>query len=569
MWNFAGRQNDIQGNGNPMHGNWISGIKFIDEARLGNLDKIPADLKTNKARNTYFFLPLLIGLMGMFWHYKNNRNGFWLVVIFFFMTGLAIILFLNQYPNQPRERDYAYAGSFYAFAIWIGMGFVLLYEAIKKITGEKISLAISFIVVFFGVPILMGSQNWDDHDRSGRYTARDIGENYLKSVAPDAILFTYGDNDSFPVWYAQDVEGVRTDVRVSNLSYIQAGWYIEMMRQKAYGSDPLPFSLPTDKYIEGKRNQLPVDNRIEKPVEIKQVVDFAAIDDKKAQIDLTGNGDFVNYLPANKFVIDVDSREVLSNGTVKDYFKDSLLSPIIWNYTESDAYKGDLAIMDILSANNWKRPVYISTTVPSTQYKGLEKFFVQEGLAYRIVPVKTGTPEPGEFGMIDPMVMYDNLMNKFTWGNAADPSVYLDENNRRMFGNFRRMFGSLGKALVESGDTTRAIEVAHRGLEIVPVSKLPNDYFNLLTAEVLIRTGKKEEGEKIIEEVISYTTDYLNFVIAIPRDQQFGLDYVKGINIQALIDIYRMGLRLNMTDLVKRVEPELNKFYSSLYSGKS
>jgi hypothetical protein len=569
MWNFAGRQNDIQGNGNPMHGNWISGIKFIDEARLGNLDKIPADLKANRARNTYFFLPLLIGLAGMFWHYKNHRNGFWLVVIFFFMTGLAIILFLNQYPNQPRERDYAYAGSFYAFAIWIGMGFVLLYETIRKITGEKISFAVSFLVVFFGVPILMGSQNWDDHDRSGRYTARDIGENYLKSVAPNAILFTYGDNDSFPVWYAQEVEGVRTDVRVSNLSYIQAGWYIEMMRQKAYESDPLPFSLTPDKYIEGKRNQLPVDNRIEKPVEINQVVDFAAIDDKKAQIDITGNGDFVNYLPANKFLIDVDPREVISNGTVKEYFKDSLLSPIIWNYTESDAFKGDLAIMDILATNKWKRPVYISTTVPSTQYKGLEKFFVQEGLAYRIEPVKTGTPEPGEFGMIDPKVMYDNLMNKFTWGNAADPSVYLDENNRRMFNNFRRMFGNLGKALVESGDTARAIEVAHRGLGIVPVSKLPNDYFNLLTAEVLIRAGKKEEGEKIIEEIIAYTTDYLNFVIAIPRNQQFGLEYVKGINMQALIDIYRMGLRLNMTDLVKRVEPELNKFYSSFYSGNS
>jgi hypothetical protein len=331
----------------------------------------------------------------------------------------------------------------------------------------------------------------------------------------------------------------------------------------------LPFSLTPDKYIEGKRNQLPVDSRIEKPVEIKQVVDFAAIDDKKAQIDITGNGDFVNYIPANKFIIDVDPREVLSNGTVKEYLKDSLLSPVIWNYTENDAFKGDLAIMDILSTNKWKRPVYISTTVPATQYKGLEKFFVQEGLAYRIEPVKTGTPDPGEFGMIDPMVMYDNLMNKFTWGNAADPSVYLDENNRRMFSNFRRMFGNLGKALVETGDTTRAIEVAHRGLGIVPVNKLPNDYFNLLTAEVLIRSGKKEEGEKIIEEIIAYTTDYLNFVIAIPRNQHFGLEYVKGINMQALIDIYRMGLRLNMTDLVKRIEPQLNKYYSSFYSGNN
>ena len=569
MWNFAGRQNDIQGNGNPMHGNWISGIKFIDKTRLGESDKYPADLKTNKGRNTYFFLPLLIGLAGMYWHYKNNRKGFWLVVAFFFMTGLAIILFLNQYPNQPRERDYAYAGSFYAFAIWLGMGFIMLYELVKKITGERISVITSFTVMLFAGPVLMGSQNWDDHDRSGRYTARDIGENYLRSVAPNSILFTYGDNDSFPVWYAQDVEGVRTDVRVSNLSYIQAGWYIEMMRQKAYESDPLPFSLPDDKYLEGKRTQLPVDNRIEKPVEIKQVVDFAASDDKKAQVDMTGRGDYLNYLPVNKFIIDVDPGEVLSNGTVKEYFKDSLLTPIIWNYSENDAFKGDLAIMDILSTNNWKRPVYFSTTVPSTQYKGLEKFFVQEGLAYRIEPVKTGNPEPGEYGMIDPVVMYDNLMNKFTWGNAADPSVYLDENNRRMFSNFSRLFGNLGKALIESGDTIKAVDVAHRGLEIVPANKLPYDYFLIASAEVLIRAGRKEEGEKLINEIISYATDYLTTVISIPQYKQFGLEYVKGINMQALIEIYRMATRLKMTDLVKRLEPELNKFYSTLYSGKN
>jgi len=569
MWNFAGRQNDIQGNGNPMHGNWISGIKFIDEARLGNLDKIPADLKANRGKNTYFFFPLLIGLAGMFWHYRNSRNGFWLVLAFFFMTGLAIILYLNQYPNQPRERDYAYAGSFYAFAIWIGMGFMLVYEMIKKITGEKISITLSFILLLLAAPVLMGSQNWDDHNRSGRYTARDIGANYLKSVAPNSILFTYGDNDSFPLWYVQDVEGFRTDVRVSNLSYIQAGWYIEMMRQKAYESDPLPFSLTADKYIEGKRIQMPVDNRVEKPVEIKQVVDFAGIDDKKAQLDLTGRGDYLNYLPVNKFVIDVDPKVVMSNGTVKEYLRDSLLTPIIWKYSESEAFKGDLAIMDMLSTNNWKRPVYFSTTVPSTQYKGLEKFFVQEGLAYRIVPVKTGTPEPGEFGMIDPIVMYDNLMNKFAWGNAADPSVYLDENNRRMFSNFRRLFGNLGIALVASGDTTKAVDVAHRGLEIVPADKIPNDFFTVAIAEVLIRAGRKEEGEKLINEIYSYSTEYLNFVVTLRPEKQFGLEYPKGINFQALYDIYKMAVRLNMTDLVKKIEPDLNKFYSTIYSGNN
>jgi hypothetical protein len=567
MWNFAGRQNDIQGNGNPMQGNWISGIKFVDEARLGSLDKLPVDLKTNPGKNTYYFLPLIIGLAGMYWHYKRNKNGFWLVFAFFFMTGLAIILFLNQYPNQPRERDYAYAGSFYAFAVWIGMGFMFVYDLMKKYLGDKLSLGLTFILVFLAVPALMGNQNWNDHDRSKRYTARDIGEDYLKSVAPNAILFTYGDNDSFPLWYVQDVEGFRTDVRVANLSYIQAGWYIDMMRQKAYDSDPLPFSLGSEKYLEGKRNQMPVEDRLDKAVNIKEVVNFAGIDDKKAQVDISGRGDWLNYLPTKKFLIDVDPKTVLSNGTVKDYYKDSLLSPMTWVYSETDAFKGDLAIMDLLANNNWKRPIYFSTTVPSTQYKGLEKFFVQEGLAYRLVPVKTSQPEPGEFGMIDPIVMYDNLMNKFSWGNVSYPSVYLDENNRRMFSNFRRLFGNLGKELIARGDTAKALEVAHRGLGIVPIDKLPNDYFSVGLAEVLIGCGKKEEGEKLLDDIIQYSSDYLRFAVALKPESRFGLEYPIGINMQSMIEIYRMGIRLKLDDMVKKIEPELNKFYSALYSG--
>jgi hypothetical protein len=567
MWNYAGRQNDIQGNGNPIHGNWISGIGFIDDLRLGRPDNLPVDLNNNRGKNTYFLLPLLIGFAGMFWQYKKNRNGFWLVFAFFFMTGIAIILFLNQYPNQPRERDYAYAGSFYAFAVWIGMGFMLAYEAIKKYLGDKLSAGIAFILLFLAAPFLMGVRNWDDHDRSNRYTARDIGQNYLKSVAPNAVLFTYGDNDSFPLWYVQDVEGFRTDVRVSNLSYIQAGWYIEMMKQKAYESDPLPITLGADKYIEGKRNQLPVENRVADAVNLKDIVDFAGMDDRKAQLDVSGRGDYLNYLPANKFIIDVDPKTVLSNGTVKEYFKDSLQVPVTWVYSEGDAFKGDLAIMDMLSHNNWNRPIYISTTVPSSQYKGLEKFFIQEGLAYRIAPVKTGQPEVGEYGMIDPLVMYDNMMNKFSWGNASDPSVYLDENNRRMFSNFRRLFGNLGKELFLRGDTAKAIAVATRGLSIVPAEKLPDDFFSIRLAEVLILCGKTDEGMKLINDIISYSSDYLNYAISMRSDSRFGLEYPIGINMQAMIDIYRMGINLKLEDLVKKVEPELNKFYSALYSG--
>jgi len=566
MWNFAGRQNDIAGNGNPLNGNWISGIHFVDELRLGSLDNMPKDIKTNPGNNKYYFLPLLLGLAGMYWQYRKNNTGFWLVMAFFIMTGLAIIFYLNQYPNQPRERDYAYVGSFYAFAIWIGIGFMFVYETLQKFLGNKTSLAVTFVGLIVAVPVLMGAQNWDDHSRAGRYTARDIGANYLKSCAPNSILFTYGDNDSFPVWYVQDVEKVRQDIRVANLSYIQAGWYIDMMRQKAYDSDPMPLTLGSDKYVEGTREQLPVNNQVNKPVELKELVQFVGNDDQKYKVDLSGRGDYMNYIPANKFIIDVDTAKVLANGTVKPYYKNRIVSPMIWEYSEPDAFKGDLAIMDMLSTNKWERPVYFSTTVPSTQYKGLEKYFIQEGLSYRIVPVKTDKPEQGEFGMIDADIMYDNMMNKFKWGNAEKPSVYLDENNRRMFSNFRRIFGSLGKDLLMKGDTTRAIEIAHRGLEIVPATKMPNDFFSLSLAEVLIRAGKTEEGEKLVMDIIDYSKEYLDYAISLKSTERFGLEYPTGINMQAMLDIYNMSVSLKLSNITLIIEPQINSYYSRLYS---
>jgi hypothetical protein len=565
MWNFAGRQNDIQGNGNMIHGNWISGIKFLDEMRLGDQDNMPEDLKTNPGRNTYFLLPLIIGIFGLLWQYRKDRNGFFLVMAFFIMTGLAIIVYLNQYPNQPRERDYAYAGSFYAFAIWIGIGFMYFYELFRRFLNHHLSAAVTLAILLAACPMLMAVQNWDDHDRSGRYTARDIGANYLESCAPNAILFTYGDNDSFPVWYVQDVEQVRPDIRVVNLSYIQAGWYVDMMRQKAFKSDPLPFSLGSEKYLEGVRVQMPVNTTSTKIANIKEIVRFLGLDDRKFHVDLSGRGDYVNYLPTNKLLIDVDTSFVLSNGTVKNYFRNRILSPMIWQYSESDALKGDLAMMDILATNNWVRPIYISTTVPSSQYKGLEKYFIQEGMTYHIVPVKTEQSEPGEYGMIDPYVMYDNMMNKFKWGNAGDPSVYLDENNRRMFGNFRRLFGNLGKSLFVTGDTVKAVEVVKKGLDLVPASKIPYDYFSIGSAELLVKAGMKQEGEGILNSIIDYADDHLDYIVNLKSADRYDLDTEVAINMQSLLDIYYMSEDLKLPDLKSRVEPIVNNYYGRLY----
>ena len=568
MWNFAGRQNDIQGNGNNINGNWISGIKFLDNLRLGDQSKLPDDLKNNPGTNKYYLLPLLIGLAGLWWQYKRDKNGLILVMAFFIMTGVAIIFYLNQYPNQPRERDYAYTGSFYAFAIWIGMGFMFLYELFQKFLNHKISVALTFGLLLAACPVLLATQNWDDHDRSGRYTARDIGANYLESCAPNSVLFTYGDNDSFPVWYVQDVEQVRSDVRVVNLSYIQAGWYIDMMRQKAFKSDPLPFTLTSDKYLEGERTQLPVYKRSDLTVNIKNIIQFVGHNEKEYLTDISGRGDYVNYIPTNKISIDVDSSVVLANGTVKKYFKNRLVSPMVWEYSDEEAYKGDVAMMDLLSTNKWGRPVYISTTVPSSQYKGLENYFIQEGMAYRITPVKIDKNEMGDFGMIDPYLMYDNMMNKFKWGNADDPSVYLDENNRRMFCNFRRLFGNLGRELLKVGDTTRAIEVVNKGLSLVSTNKLPNDYFSINLAEVLIRAGKKEEGEKIINDVINYSVGYLEYAISLGSNQLFGVDYYNRMNLQALYDIYNLSLSIKNASLTGTTESLINKYYEKLYSRK-
>ncbi len=568
MWNFAGRQNDVQGNGNLIHGNWISGISFIDKARLGDPDKLPEELKTNPGMNRYYFIPLILGLLGMLWQYRNDRNGFWLVLTFFIMTGFAIIAYLNQYPNQPRERDYAYAGSFYAFAIWIGMGFMYFHEIIRKHVPWRFTGVLAFIVLILACPVLMAVQNWDDHDRSGRYTTRDIGSNYLESCAPNSILFTYGDNDSFPLWYIQDVELVRTDVRVANLSYIQAGWYIDMMRQKAFESDPMPLSLPQEKYLDGVRTQLPVNTRIDKPVDIRQIVAFAGEDDRKFMIDISGRGDYFNYIPSNKFMINVDTAKVISNGTVKKYFRNMIVSPVLWEYTETDALKGDLAIMDLLATNEWERPVYFSTTVPSSQYKGLEKYFVQEGLAYRIAPIKADESRPAEFGIIDHNVMYDNMMNKFKWGNAADPSVYLDENNKRMFSNFRRLFGNLSEALLAEGDTTKAILAAKRGLDLVPADKMPYDFFALGPAATLIKAGKMDEGLKIIHDIMDYSRDYLDYAVELPPENRFGLEYPVGINMQSLLDIYSMASDMKMDTLLSEIEPVVSTYYSILYSPK-
>jgi len=424
-------------------------------------------------------LPLILGLLGLFYQLNAGKKGkkdFWVVMSLFIMTGLAILVYLNQEPLQPRERDYAYAGSFYAFAIWIGFGVLFLYELFKKVSPAKISAIAATTISLIAVPCLMANQNWDDHDRSNRYTARDFGGNYLESCAPNAIIFTNGDNDTFPLWYAQMVEGIRTDVRVCNLSYFQTDWYVDQMRRKAYNSDALPIKFEHNQYVQGTRDVIYVLDQIKRPVNLKEAIDFVRSEDPATKLQQADNASF---FPSRQLVYPVDKAAVLANNVIDPKNADSIVSQMNINLTGNYLTKDELMILDIIANNNWKRPIYFAITVGRDKYLNLQDYFQTEGFAYRLVPIKTPATQ-GQVGSVRTDVMYNNIINKFKWGNMNDPKVYLDENNIRMSMNVRNSFVRLADGLLEQGKRDSAIAVLDRCNELVPNEKVPYNYFNLL-----------------------------------------------------------------------------------------
>ena len=539
MWNFAGRQNDIQGHGELTHGNWISGINFIDNARLGPQDNLPDYLKNNAGRNRYFFLPLILGLAGLFFHYKAHYKDFWVTMLLFLFTGLAILAYLNQNPIQPRERDYAYAGSFYAFSIWIGLGVLAIINYLTKNYKSIAVIGGVSLLTLLLVPGIMARENWDDHDRSGRYTARDFAFNYLNSCEENGIIFTNGDNDTFPLWYLQEVEGVRTDLRVINLSYLTADWYIEQMATRMYESDPVKFGFNKQQYRNGWRDYVmfaentmtllnekynankvfyekeyeelfnrflklaqasklpqaaPKDfeelqkghsgielqsfanavGRVSRRQEelgidknsldnlLKDINSFAKRVDE-SHMPLSAAMDFLRtedprfrdrryFFPGTKFVIDVDREQVLNAGILNEKQEEMLVDQVRF---ELDGRRGitknSLMIMDLvdqISQDGWKRPVYFAITASRENFLDLEPYLHREGLGYRLLPA-TGAGNDLFAGSVDTDKMYDNVMNVFRWGNIDDPEVYLDENNLRMLTNFRYTFATLANALLE------------------------------------------------------------------------------------------------------------------------
>jgi hypothetical protein len=548
MWNFAGRQNDIQGHGEPEHGNWITGIPFIDNMRLGDQSKLPDALKENKGHNVFYCLPLLLGLVGLLWQSFRGRRGirqFWVVFFLFFMTGLAIVFYLNQTPVQPRERDYAYAGSFYAFAIWCGMGVAAIIDLLKKyLHADGVVVAAVAAAVCLLVPIQMASQTWDDHDRSNRYTCRDFGRNYLMTLQDEGnpILFTNGDNDTFPLWYNQDVEGVRTDARVCNLSYIQTDWYIDQMKRPAYRSPSLPITWPrldycsgTNEYVEvvpdmkqsilelykqdaatAKKlfgdNPFEVSNVMSKWVRGNITPEQATILAQVFNVPETKVKEAMHMIPTDTLYVSIDKNAVKRSGMMMA--SDSIPDKMVISLKGKNAlYKGELMMLEIIANCNWTRPVYVAMTVGENNYMNLGDNFVQEGLANRITPFLTNTNGAKNF---DTEKTYNNLMNRYRYGGLKTKGLYLDETIMRMCYTHRRLFGMLALHLIAENKKDKALKVLQKAEKEIPAYNVPLNYMSggADIAKAYALLGQKQKALDAInaawKEACQYETYYLS-----------------------------------------------------------
>ena len=533
MWNFAGRQNDIQGQGEIEHGNWITGIPFIDNYLVGDQTLLPAELKNNKGHNVFYCLPLILGLLGLFWQaYKGDRGiqQFWIVFFLFFMTGLAIVLYLNQTPQQPRERDYAYAGSFYAFAIWIGLGVAAIAEWLRNKMGEKPAAVLASVIGLL-VPIQMVSQTWDDHDRSGRYTCRDFGQNYLSTVQAEGnpIIFTNGDNDTFPLWYNQETEGFRTDVRVCNLSYLQTDWYIDQMRRPAYDSPSVPIDWDRIDYVQGHNEAVYV-----RPEAMETINNFYKQNPEEAKKEFGDNPyelknilkhwvrakeSGLQMIPTDSIVMKLDKEAIKRSGmlvpdSIPEYMHISLKGKRV-------LYKSELMMLEMLANTNWERPLYMAITVGSNNHLNLTNNFLQEGLAYRITPF-----DNAKLGRtIDSEKMYDNLMHKFKFGGIDNPDIYLDETVLRMCDTHRRLFVQLASQLIREGKKDKALEVLNYCEKVIPSTTVRHDYIYSSSKEMADDykgLGEIQKAEEILDQLANNSVEYASWYLSLDDDRFTG-----------------------------------------------
>nr|WP_302349897.1 DUF2723 domain-containing protein [uncultured Prevotella sp.] len=596
MWNFAGRQNDIQGNGEPEHGNWITGFSFIDDSLYGDQSKLPDDLKNNKGHNVFYCMPLILGLIGLFWQawYTRKRkvikNGkeveeilpigiqqFWVVFFLFFMTGLAIVIYLNQTPMQPRERDYAYAGSFYAYAIWCGLGVLAIIDLLKKkakLSGTAISAIVAVITLL--VPIQMASQTWDDHDRSNRYTCRDFGQNYLMSLQEkgNPIIFTNGDNDTFPLWYNQEVEGVGTDARVCNLSYLQTDWYIDQMKRPAYDSPSVPITWPRLDFCSGTNEYVTVE-----PGAKQQILEFYKQNPEAAKKQF-GDEPFelknvlkywvrsknpdLHIIPTDTLYVTIDKEAVKKSGMMmaSDTIPDKMVISLAG---KTALYKGDLMMLEMIAQCNWVRPIYVALTVGEDNYMNLGDNFVQEGLVNRITPFTTNKPGAKNF---DTEKAYHNIMTRFKFGNLKQKGLYIDETTMRMCYTHRRLLAQTALQLLSEHKNKKAIDILKKADVEIPDYNVPIDYMSggLDMARGWILAGQKQKAAEYVGKVWKTASQYLSYYLSLDANRfaQAQNDCIRQIMImQSTCEVASMVDQKT----AKKYEDQLNKLYT-LYHGR-
>jgi hypothetical protein len=552
MWNFVGRQNNIESQGEINHGNWISGIGFIDNWRLGNQTDLPASME-NPARTRFYFLPLLLGLLGFLFHLSKSKKDTWVVFLLFFMTGIAIIIYLNQTPLQPRERDYAYAGSFYAFAIWIGFGVLAIYDALKDKIKNKtvIALAITLASLVL-VPGIMAKEGWKSHDRSGKYAARDFARMYLESCEPNAILFTNGDNDTFPLWYVQEVEGIRTDVRVVNFMLASGDWYVDQMFRKVYESDPLPLSNSRKFYAKGSQNYMPVFERVEGTVELKDLVNFVGSDDTRTQINY--EGEWINYVPARKLELTVDKAAVLESGTVAPEDSAQIVDKISWQISQGYLYRNDLMLLDLIATNNWERPVYFANPSSVSKVLNIDKYCHLEGIVYRFKPT-VAKDYIKRVGGVNPERTYEILMaDDVRWGRLNEPDVTVDRESDRNSNMIKQDYLRLAQAMVNEKKNDSAVAVLDRGIYFFPDNKIHFDYFMIPWADMYYKAGAVEKGNDLVNLLYNRYKEDLDYYTSL--DKKFMQFYTDDIQesfavLQRLSELAKENNQNDLSDEIR------------------
>ncbi|PST84602.1 DUF2723 domain-containing protein [Pedobacter yulinensis] len=564
FWNFVGRQNDEQGQGSNFEGNWITGIKAIDAARLGNQDNLPPSIKDSNAHNKFYGLPLILGLIGIFWHFKRDAKNAGIVGLLFFFTGVAIVLYLNQKPLEPRERDYAYAGSFYAYAIWIGLGVIALREWVFKKLSPAAGAGIAVVVGLLAGPVIMAAEGWDDHDRSTKMVAHDIAYDYLQSCAPNAIIFTYGDNDTYPLWYIQEVENVRPDVRIVNLSLFDTDWYINGMKQKQNESAPLPISMKAEQYVQGVRDVMYYqDYKIAQSQELKDVVDFLLSDAEEAKISLQ-DGSKTNFIPTKKLKMTVNPDEVISSGTVPAAQRDRIAPEIDWTFNKNYVTKGTLAMFDILAHNQWKRPIYFATTVPSEQFNGLDNYLYNEGLALRLMPFKPDTTAAARGELVNTDAMYEHVMNRFKWGNMTT-AKYLDPQSSDDTFIMTSMFNNLISALIREGRTADALKAVAKYEQVIPkrfysMNSVIGKYY---MAENLYTLKQTEKANALVRS----TADFIKKELTYLADVSQSKNSLNGSqHVQRGLYIFNMMIQATAVNNQKQLNAQLEKDFMALQS---